>query len=186
MGSGSPAAPRKDSAREPPHPGAPFAGDAGAQAGRPEDACPWRARSARPSARSRSEAASRRACSSRKKASRARPGAIGSRISSTDRAGPAQEAAARPVEAGIEGDRQAGHAEGLVEMGDAELVGGRRAGGRRVPSGKIMIWRPPCASSRARAFISTSARDPALRSTGTQPRLGENTSRRAGSTSARA
>src|SRR5215204_7802731 len=44
-------------------------------------------------------------------------------------AGPAQEAAARPVEAGVERHRQAGHGEVLVEVRDTVFIGRRRAGG---------------------------------------------------------
>src|SRR6478735_9051754 len=46
-----------------------------------------------------------------------------------DRAGTAQELAAGPVEAGVERDRDAGHAELGIDMRDAELIGRRGTGG---------------------------------------------------------
>ena len=63
---------------------------------------------------------------------RGRPGGIGIEHLDDDGAGIADDAAARPEQAGVERQRVAGQAQALVERDEARLVVGRRA---RRPTG---------------------------------------------------
>ena len=68
-------------------------------------------------------------CSRWKNSSLSSPGGIGVEEFDHDRAGQPQERAARPEQAGVQRDRNAGHADLGIEMRDAELVARLGAGG---------------------------------------------------------